>query len=440
MKKYRPKHKSNTATMIKFSFVALLVIAGLRMPYLNYLALLLACSFIITSKVDVIVELLMFLLSISPIFKLKPGGHTFFTILLLVAISKLLFQSKFKALKYKQILLILAFSTFMVLFGGVNSIIRLIDLCLAFLLMSLVFSQKEKLNLHRILVFFSLGIILASFLGLFDDYIPGLSPFMNQIKLKLGQGEYINRFCGINVNPNAYTMDISIALAGWFGLVVAKQTNKLDYIIIIILSVFGAMSISKSFLVMYAILLLFVLISLGRQNLSSLIKGVLIIGLLCIVTFFIIDKEYINAYINRLVLDINSSMSLSSVTTGRLDIWKGYLYYVFSDAKVLLFGEGLGADYFMTRATHNYFLEMIYYMGIIGSVLYLLCIKVAFPQRNVSVKRALVNYLPIIILFVRGMAINMIFSEALIFYFIIIAVMLNTDLSIRKLKIVEEIQ
>ena len=41
MKKYRPKHKSNTATMIKFSFVALLVIAGLRMPYLNYLALLL---------------------------------------------------------------------------------------------------------------------------------------------------------------------------------------------------------------------------------------------------------------------------------------------------------------------------------------------------------------------------------------------------------------
>ena len=272
--------------------------------------------------------------------------------------------------------------------------------------------SKEKLNLHRILVFFSLGIILASFLGLFDDYIPGLSPFMNQIKLKLGQGEYINRFCGINVNPNAYTMDISIALAGWFGLVVAKQTNKLDYIIIIILSVFGAMSISKSFLVMYAILLLFVLISLGRQNLSSLIKGVLIIGLLCIVTFFIIDKEYINAYINRLVLDINSSMSLSSVTTGRLDIWKGYLYYVFSDAKVLLFGEGLGADYFMTRATHNYFLEMIYYMGIIGSVLYLLCIKVAFPQRNVSVKRALVNYLPIIILFVRGMAINMIFSEA----------------------------
>ncbi|WP_411738685.1 hypothetical protein [Peribacillus sp. S4] len=437
--KHSNEKKINRSIIIKCSAIAVLILLGINIPYLNVVALLLACLFIFFGSVTEILGILLFTLSFSPIFKLQPGGITFFNFLILAAILKLLFNNRSLKFSYKELIIIIVFTCYALTFGGMDAMVRAINLVMYFVLMLLVFKQNKIIELRSILLFFSVGIILASVTGLFSDYIPGLSSFMNQTKLKLEPGEYVIRFSGIQSNPNFFTMDISIALAGWFGLVVSGRAKPFDYILIIMLSVFGIMSLSKSFLVIYLVLLLLVLIIFAKQSIRGLIKGVFIVAIVIVGIYIFVDKEYINAFLSRLLEDNSSNASLSSVTTGRYDIWMSYIGYIFSDIKVLLFGEGIGAEYYASKASHNYFIETIYYLGAIGSIIYLICIINVFPKRNLSVKRSLVNYLPVIMLMVRGTAINLIFRENLFFYFIIIAVILNTNLNIKdRLKFVSK--
>ncbi|CAN7194646.1 hypothetical protein LJR015_000491 [Peribacillus frigoritolerans] len=420
----------NISIVIKCSAIAVLILFGLNIPYLNIAALLLACWFIFRGSITEILGILLFTLAFSPIFKLQSGGNTFFNFLILVTILKLLFNRNLK-FSYKELIVIIVFTCYALIFGGMDAMVGAVDLVMYFVLLLLIFKQNKIIQLRSILLFFSLGIILASVAGLFSDYIPGLSSFINQARLKLEPGEYFIRFSGIQSNPNHFTMDISIALAGWFGLVVSGRAKPFDYILIIMLSIFGIMSLSKSFLVIYLVLLLIVLIIFGKQSIRGLIKGVFIVGIVISAVYIFVDKEYINAFLGRILVDNSSSASLSSVTTGRYDIWMSYIGYIFSDIKVLLFGEGLGAEVYASNASHSYILETIYYLGFIGASIYIICIINILPKRNLSVKRSLVNYLPLIILIVRGMAINLIFRENIFFYFIIIAVTLNTNLNIK---------
>jgi hypothetical protein len=428
--------KVQRLTMFKCSTIAILIIIGVNIPYFSVVALFLACWFIFSGSVTEITNMLLFTLAFSVIFKFQPGGNTFFNVLILAAIIKLLFFRRNIRFLYKEIILLVLFVSYVLAFGGANSIVNLINLGMYFVLMLLVFKQNEKIDLRSILLYFSIGIIFASFIGLFSEYIPGLSSYMNLSRIKLGPEEYINRFSGIQSNPNSFTMGISIALSGWFGLIIGKRAKPYDYIFIIILSVFGIMSLSKSFLVMYAVLFLLVITSFGKKNIFNLFKGVFIGGIIIAAIFVFVDQSYIYAFLSRLSSDSSSNASLSSVTTGRYDLWGSYLRYIFSNLRILLLGEGVGAEYYNLRPSHNYILEIIYYLGILGAILYLLCIKIIFPKPNPTVKRTLVNYFPFIILLVRGMAINLFMSENLIFYYILIAVMLNTNLQPKNMRII----
>lgn len=427
------ENTKNGATILKCSIITVLILLGAKFSYLNVVAALLACYFIFAGSIIEMLQIMMYTQAFATIFKLQPGGYTFLNLLVVAAIIRLLIFKRNLRFKYCQIIVLLTFSSIVLLFGGANSIIKLISLCAYFIFMMLVFNQNIRIDLRNILLFFSLGIITASFAGLFSDYIPGLSSFMVEVRLKLGEGNYIERFCGIQVNPNFYTMDISIALAGLFGLIISRHAKASDYIFLVALSVFGIMSISKSFLVVYAMLLLLLIINLGKQNVFGLFRGLFVVGVLIAVVYFVADKAYINAYLNRLLVDNSSGASFSSVTTGRYDLWKSYLDYIFGNTKVLLFGEGLGASNYQSKVSHNYFIETVYYLGLVGASLYYLCFKTIFPKRDFSFRRSLVNYLPLIVLLVRGMAISLILRDCLIFYYIIIAVMLNADLQSNKI-------
>ncbi|SFT25341.1 hypothetical protein [Paenibacillus sp. BC26] len=416
------------STLVKCLLLTVLILFGLSFPYLNLVGMLIACVFIVFGSLYEILGILLFLLAFSTIFKLQPGGNTFFSVLILVAILKLLFTNRNIKFSFKEVLILITFICYVLVWdNSLEALVRLINIVMYLVLMILVFKQNQKMELRSILMFFSLGIILASIAGLFSAQIPGLLSFLNQAKIKLEPGLYINRFSGIQSNPNFFTMDISIAIAGWFGLITSGRIKSMDYIVVIILSVFGFMSISKSFLVMYVILLLFLLITLGKQKILGVIKGVLIIGVIFIGIYLFIDKSYFSAFLSRLSNDSNN-LSFSSVTTGRYDLWTDYVKYIFSNAKVLLFGEGIGAGDYNQRAAHNYFIETLYYLGVMGALLYLWCVKMVFPRRDILVRRSLVNYLPLLILLIRGTAITLINRENLIFYLIIIAVMLNTNL------------
>lgn len=416
------------ANIIKCLSIAILILIGVDIPYINYLAVLLACYFISKGTVGEVVEILIFTLALSPIFKLDPGANTFSNILIVAAIIKILFSKPDLVIEFKEVTILWVFAFYVLLSSGPDTIMNSIKFIMYLVLMLLVFKQNERLNLRSLILFFSVGIILTSFAGLFNEYIPGLTSFIQQASLKLGDGDYINRFSGIRPNPNHYTMDISIALAGLFVFVINRKAKLLDYILIVALSVFGLMSISKSFLLIYSILIILILlINLREENPINVIKVIFVMAVLASITYVFVDKDYINAYLIRLLSDNSEGQTLSAITTGRTDIWNDYLIYIFHDIDVLLFGKGLGADYF-NISSHNFYIEGIYYLGIVGFTLYWAFMKNLFLKQDLAFKRRFINYLPLIILLIRGMGINLILSENLIFYYIIVATTINTEL------------
>lgn len=419
--------------IIKSIIIAFLLLLGVNIPIFTVMALLLASVFILFGGFKQSLGILFFTLAFSPIFKLKPTGFTFFNILLLVFIVKLILENYRLRINYKEIFALLVFSIFCLLFGGAESLNRLINILMGFILILFVLKNQTKVNLKSLLVFFSWGILISSIAALLIDYIPGLNAFTKEISLKLEQGEYIGRFSGLQSNPNFYTMDISIALSVWFGLAIYNQLKFHDYIYIVLLIAFGVMSLSKSFFLILVFLILFVFFNLARRHFIGFIKGAFLFGIIITLIFLFLDSSYINAMINRFIIYDSNEMSISSFTTGRSDLWLNYVSHIFNNSYVFLFGEGLGAGNLNGRASHNYLLEILYHLGILGGILYITCLF-NILQRRKNIKRSLVNFLPFFTLLARGMAINLIFRENLPFYFIIIAIALNTNFTLMKSK------
>jgi O-antigen ligase len=69
-----------------------------------------------------------------------------------------------------------------------------------------------------------------------------------------------------------------------------------------------------------------------------------------------------------------SASSGQDLTTGRSELWKNYVIYFYSHPSKLLFGGGLSVKIPFRLGPHNAYLELILFLGIIGSSLF--CITV----------------------------------------------------------------
>ena len=67
---------------------------------------------------------------------------------------------------------------------------------------------------------------------------------------------------------------------------------------------------------------------------------------------------------------LTSSTSLSDITTGRVDLYIRYWNVLTEDMVNLLFGLGLRAPV-LGKGTHMLYLELIYYVGVLGLVLFM---------------------------------------------------------------------
>lgn len=68
---------------------------------------------------------------------------------------------------------------------------------------------------------------------------------------------------------------------------------------------------------------------------------------------------------------ITNASSVNELTTGRLAILDEYLREISSSPGIMLWGKGLSA-HLLKKGTHNLFLEIQYYLGLFGLILFLL--------------------------------------------------------------------
>lgn len=410
------------------------VIIGLYSHIFLFTGIILACVYIFISGTDAIYGL-FFMLPLSPILKTTPGGNTFFNVLIAVYILRMIFlNKKFKVSVY-QLLSILVFIIFCLINDSDpdrNNITILAELVIYFVLAILVMNDIREIKIRRIIMFLAIGIIVASFLGYLNSYIPGLSQFLNESTIKLDNNEVINRFSGIQNNPNFYTMDITIAISSLLYLIAVKQSKWYDYVLIFILFGFGILSLSLSFIITMVIVFgLYFIYKLTTivWNIEAAIKGIIVIFCTILIITQISSIPYMDIYMQRLGIASATEKNLSQITTGRSDIWAQYLNFYLSDLRRIFFGVGLSIEKYNLAQSHNYFLELFVYLGVVGSIIYFNLLNSIFRPFENKVKRNLICLLPLIALVVRGFGINLIFRESFVFYLIICMLIIKNPIN-----------
>lgn len=394
-------------------FSGLLCLRSISAVFL-YPLILFSMAVFVFAPFRVCLPALCFLMPFAGIIKISPGQISFFTVMFLAFVIRIVFRKG--SLRRIFLISILLFVGYSFIFSGTEKIITIGTMACGFIMLHDA-CRSEEYNYKEVLYAFCFGLIVSSVLGLFKEQLPIINHFIQDTAHKIGHEEYAKRFVGLNYNPNYYSMDISVALSCLVVLMSKTKSGKLQMILFVVLSVFGFMSVSKSFLLVWFVLVVILLLYGFHNNGVTFFKFfILLIATAAFIYFF--AKESVDTYIIRLTQDTGES--LSDVTTGRTDIWISYLKATFKSEKVLLFGAGLGE--ILEKGTHNTYLECIYGLGIIGTAIYMFTLKMSLAIKNLP--KNMVYYIPVLILLIRFMGIGVFVNDSLWYYLVIICLSL----------------
>lgn len=357
--------------------------------------------------------MLLFLLPSATILKQGADNISFFTVLFFLVVLKMAIErKKFNANFLIITLIFLAYNLFFSGSGQLNTIISMIaGMVMLYCLRTL------EVDAGSCVVSYSSGIVFSSVLALFRNKFPIISMFVQNIALKLGENSYSSRFSGLKGNPNYYTVDIIIALAVLISLMCYRKTGPTYVACVAALSVFGLMSVSKSFLFALCLLIFIWFLFAIKQGVDKFMKFILIaIIAAAVIYFFAYDS--INLYLFRFNADRGGS--LGDITTGRTNIWKQYVDVIASDFKILFFGNGLKTLIFTGRGAHNTYLESIFTLGLSGTAIFIANIRACTGKLIVHP----IILIPVIMLMFRMLAIGVLTDDNLWFYlglFVILA-------------------
>lgn len=370
-----------------------------------------AVSFIVIliSNIGHCISFLFFLLPFFTILKKTPEGMSFFTILFFLLILKMVVLHK--KIDVRLLIALAVFFAFGVLFSGLENLTTIITMVAGILMLYYMRNSDVDIDISAMVGLYSIGICLAAIFALCKGYLPIIDSFITDITLRLPAEERIVRFAGLQGNPNYYTLDITIALSAIIALGhYNRKTPKLHMILMIALSILGIMSISKSFLLSWILLMLCWAFLVARKSIKDFIKLV-VFAVIAMLLIYILAYDYINAYLFRFVSD--SSGTLDKITTGRSTIFLEYFQTLVNDLKIFFLGNGLGSIIeSLGYGTHNTYLECLFNLGIIGTMIFMMAIVISMGR----VKFKGVAFLPLFMLLFRMLAIGLLTYDYLWFY------------------------
>ena len=123
----------------------------------------------------------------------------------------------------------------------------------------------------------------------------------------------------------------------------------------------GFFTFSKSYILLLAIILVAYIIEYSKHPFKILISIAGVLGCLLLVEYF--SSIQILALIEA---RFTVAEDANDLTTGRVDLWKMYIEYIFSDIRCFLVGRGFNAAA-LRKAAHNTYIDFIYRFGIIGT-------------------------------------------------------------------------
>lgn len=208
-------------------------------------------------------------------------------------------------------------------------------------------------------------------------------------------GSSLTRFKGLFRDPNYYMSLVIMAIVLLTLLYIKKYTSRRAFLLsIACMLLFGALTYSKTFILLlglYWLLCLFYLIR-GKRYLLAFIY----IFATAFLAVILSDTLFATT-----LYRLTSASSVRELTTGRSILLEIYGREIISSPDILLFGNGMSAQ-LLKKGTHNLFLEIQYYVGLTGLILYLLYFGILTAQVQKkyaagNVAARLFSYSPLIV-------------------------------------------
>ncbi|TAN67482.1 O-antigen ligase domain-containing protein [Paraclostridium sordellii 8483] len=330
--------------------------------------------------------LIVFTLPFTSIFKISPSLPSIMIILYGIYIFDTIVIKK-KSVYLIDVISIIGVIVFQIIGVSIynGSIVAIMSFSLNIIFMRLCIlnlkgikdSKKSEVLLTVSLVF-GISMILSIILA---DIFPRIPYIVLPEKQSLLMS--INRFNGLNGDPNYYSQLVLVSISLLLAAINLKISNKLK-IIMIIMTIFliisGYRSISKSYALTSIILLILFFIYLVKKiiKVKTAYKNIL---LLIIVAFIsLISLYFLIGYI--VIPLIKSRTDSGDFLTGRGDIWVKYIEMIKMDPLVILNGAGFSNSgnvlfkfFGYSKSPHNVYIEILVEIGIVGITFILIILR-----------------------------------------------------------------
>ncbi len=415
--------------------VMLLLMTGIyfSVGYLAVAAFIISAAWLCFASEINIIFCMFCLVSFANIFKFSSGYTSFFTVLELMMVFILVIRNRY--INVKAVSAIAVLLVYIVISDLINSHVVIIEYLrqfISFFVLYCFIMEYNNADDHNGLASmcikgFVLGLLMSSVFALFGDSVSALDSYTSQIGI--GVDSYMTyRFSGLNSDPNYYSINVITALIGLIFLYCRKQIGNIFWVIFAALSALGLLTYSKSFILMYIItIIIFIVVMARSHNTRALVLSVIM--LIAAAAFYIYRNPVsLMIIINRL----HSAGSLSVLTTGRTELWIEYMQFLWARPAYFIFGTGIGAG-LLTLSAHNWYIEALYYFGMIGSILYFAAYIICFRMGKVrSLKRSIANYAGILSLLLMYFFLHMVMSNELPFHLFIAFLIWNMRLNTMK--------
>lgn len=254
----------------------------------------------------------------------------------------------------------------------------------------------NDIDLKQVILYLSFGLIVSSICALLS-YVGGVSakpPFLHDSLCGIRFSAYFNYV-------NALALYCSLCQTSLLTLFLTKRLNlRKWWWLVAIITIIGLSTFSKSFIAITTFTYILVCV-LGliqskskKKYITNLCIGALIVGII-----FLIFNSYATSIIKRFYVDTGYGHGINTATTGRFEIWKGYIKYLIDHPGFMIFGRGIVADSVGEFTPHNLFISILYRLGIVGTLI--LVAFVVYICIQAKLRKNINYYLPLLIVLIN---------------------------------------
>lgn len=396
--------------------LTVLIIVGVSRPILSLAAFAIMAVYIFMAPMDASFAMLFYLLPFACIFKTSPMSASLLTYLeLIVAAKQIVVGKRLNATFLASLVVFVLY----IAIGFNWQLTTLIKQAAIPLLLYCYFSQR-RIDFKRITVYYAWGLLISSVLARFMDNIPNLSSYVAYDRAYDIAGT-VYRFAGMYSDPNYYSTALIVTMAGMLLMITRGQMSVWYYLMVLAFIVFGALTVSKSFILLLVLLaVVYVMMQIQRKKYGVAFVALLLVG----VVAFMVLSGAIDIFENTL-----SRLMGGDLTTNRNNIWARYLSEFAADPLKVIIGHGIGSTS-AGVAAHNTYIDFLYYYGVCGTLLFIfVCVSACKSKRRR--KASVISYVPAFLLLVSAGFLSMLMYYDFAFNLLYVICALKSDIGER---------